>query len=229
MASNPLRPATAAGSVPYWRVPKVLFLAAIRSSSLLGHNFDRSKFRAELFQFFLVEMLAIYSSTGILLPLGLYIWVLRSPWWLAIVAVCAAQCVVVGAALRLARHSRYQQSVTLVCIGTWASVSLLTFVAPPLLPVMVLPALMPVVFAEPYVRWQRGLVFTAITAGCVLALGALARFQNISHLAAHSPRWIESAFIIPALAVLALHILWVVWNSATALRTREKLLAERAG
>lgn len=62
-----------------------------------------------------------------------------------------------------------------------------TFVTPDVLPVWVLAALVGVVFAEPYVRWQRGLAFTVITAGCVLALGALARFQNISHLGAHTP------------------------------------------
>ena len=106
------------------------------------------------------------------------------------------QCVVLGVALRLARRSRYQQSITLVCIGNWVSVLLVTFIAPALLPVMVLVALVPVVFAEPYVRWQRGLAFTVIAAGCVLALGALARFQNISHLAGQAPRWIETAFIV---------------------------------
>ena len=190
MASSPLKPATAAGSVPYWRVPQVLLLAAVRSSSLLGHDLIH-RFKAERFQLFLAALLAMYSGCG-LIPLWEYIWVLRSPWLLAIVAVCAAQCVVLAIALRLARHGRYQQSITLVCIGNWASVSLLTFIAPALLPVMVLAVLMPVVFAEPYVRWQRGLAFAIITAGCVLALGALARFQNISHLAAHSPRWIES-------------------------------------
>ncbi len=51
---------------------------------------------------------------------------------------------------------------------------------------MVLVALVPVAFAEPYISWQRGLAFTVITAGCVLAMGALARFQNIAHLGAHS-------------------------------------------
>ena len=226
MASSPLKPATAAGSVPYWRVPQVLLLAAVRSSSLLGHDLIH-RFKAERFQLFLAALLAMYSGCG-LIPLWEYIWVLRSPWLLAIVAVCAAQCVVLAIALRLARHGRYQQSITLVCIGNWASVSLLTFIAPALLPVMVLAVLMPVVFAEPYVRWQRGLAFAIITAGCVLALGALARFQNISHLAAHSPRWIESAFIIPALVVVALHVLVIVWNNAAALRTSEAQLAERA-
>jgi signal transduction histidine kinase len=227
MASSPLRPATTAGSVPYWRVPKVLFLAAVRSSSLLGHDLI-DRFKAERFQLFLgYGYLSMWSGCG-LIPLWEYIWVLRSPWLLALVAICAAQCVVLGAALRLARHNRYQQSITLFCIGNWAAVLLVTFVAPNLLPVMVLAALVPVVFGQPYIRWQRGLAFALITAGCVLALGALARFQNVSHLAGQAPRWIETAFIVAALPVNAFHILVIVWNNAAALQVSENMLTERA-
>jgi signal transduction histidine kinase len=227
MASTRLRPTTAAGSVPYWHVPKVLILQALRSSPSLGHDLIHH-FTAERFQLFLTGHLAMYFGAGILLPVWAYQWVLRSPWLLAMVAVCAGQCVVLGVALGLARHSRYQQSITLVCIGNLVSVSLLTFIAPALLPAMVLLALVPIVFAEPYVRWQRGLAFAVITAGCVLALGALARFQNISHQAGQAPRWIETAFIIAALPINAFHILVIVWNNAAALRTSEGQLAERA-
>ena len=216
-----------AGSVPYWRVPKVLILAAVRSSSLLGHDLIQ-RLAAERFQLFLTGHLAMYFGAGVGLPLWEYGWMLRTPWLLAIVAVCAAHCVVLATALRLARHSRYQQSITLVCISNWATVLVITFVAPALLPVMVLVALVPVVFAEPYIRWQRGLAFTVITAGCVLALGALARFLNISHLVGQAPHWIETAFIVTALPINALHILVIVWNNAAALKTSEAQLAERA-
>jgi len=196
---------------------------------VLGHDLIQ-RFSKERFQLFLTGLMAMYSGAGVLLPLGVYKWVLRSPWFLAIAAVCAAQCVVLGAALHLARRSRHQQAITLVCIGNWAAVLLVTFVAPNLLPVMVLAALVPVVFAEflPDVRWQRGLAFAVITAGCVLALGAVGRFQNVSHLAAHFPRAIESAYIVAALPVLALHLLVIVWNNAAALRVSETLLAGRA-
>ena len=57
-------------------------------------------------------------------------WLLRSPWLLAFVAVCIGQCVVLAVALHLARRSRYQQSITLVCIGTWVSAVLVTFIVP---------------------------------------------------------------------------------------------------
>jgi signal transduction histidine kinase len=227
MATSPLRPTTAAGSVPYWRVPQVLLLAAVRSSSSLGHDLIH-RFTAERFQLFLTGYLAMYFGAGVLLPLWEHQYVLRSPWLLALVAICTAQCVVLGAALRLARRTRYQQSITLVCIGNWASALLITFVVPALLPAMVLAALVPVVFAQAYVRWQRGLVFAVITAGCALALAALARFQNVSHLAGHAPHWIETAFIVAALPINAFHILVIAWNNAAALGVSENMLAERA-
>jgi signal transduction histidine kinase len=194
---------------------------------LLGHDLIHRSAKKR-FEVFLTSLLAQYSGFGVLLPLGLYKWVLRSPWWLAIVVVCAAQCVVVGAALRLARGGRDQQAITLVCISNWAILLFVTFVVPDLLPVWVLGALVPVAFAVTYGRWQRGLAFAVINAGCVLALGAQARFQNISHLGAHTPRAIQNAIFMPALVVLALHLLVIVWNNAAALRTSENLLAERA-
>jgi len=227
MASSPLRPTTAAEPVPYWRVPKVLLLAAVQSSSLLGHDLNY-RFMAERFQLFLAGYLAMYFGSGVVLPLWEYQYVLRSSWFLAIAGICAGQSVLLVVALHLARRGRHQQSITLACIGNWAAVLLITFVAPSLLPAMVLAALIPVVFAEPYVRWQRGLAFTVITAGCVLALAALARFQNVAHSAVQPPRWIETAFIVGALPLNAFLILVIVWNNANALRTSEKMLAERA-
>jgi signal transduction histidine kinase len=226
MANSPLRPTTAAASVPYWRVPKVLFLAAVRSPSSLGHDLIH-RFKAERFALFLGGFFAMYFGAGVVLPLWEYQFVHRSPWLLAVAAVCSAQSIVVAAALRLARYNKFQQSITLVCIGNWASVLLITFVGPVLLPVMVLVALVPVVFAEPYIHWRRGLAFAAITVGCVLALGALARF-HISQAAGQPPRWIESAFIPSALVVDALLILVIWWNNANALRVSEQMLAERA-
>ncbi len=228
MASSTLRPTTAAGSVPYWRVPKVLFLAAVRSSSVLGHDLI-NRLKAERFQLFLGGHLAMYFGAGVLLPLWEYQFVLRSLWFLAIIAVCAVQCVVLGAALGLARRHRYQQSITLACVGNWAAVLVITFLAPTLLPVMVLTALVPVVFGQPYIRWQRGLAFAVISGGCVLALAALARFLTASHLAGQAPpRWIETAFIVVALPINAFHILVIAWNNGAALRVSEHMLADRA-
>jgi signal transduction histidine kinase len=182
----------------------------------------------ERFQLFLTNLLAMYFVVGVLTELGMYKWVLRSPWLLAVAGVCTAQCVVLGVALRLARRGRYQQSITLVCIGNWATVSLVTLIVPDIMPVMLLLALVPVVFAEPYVSSQRGLVFTLITVGCVVGLAALARFQDFSQLDVHFPHAINSAFISVSLPVLAVQILVIVWNNAAALRESEKLLADRA-
>ena len=227
MANDPLNSSTAAESVPSWRVPKVLLEAAVRSSSLLGHDLIH-RFTVERFQLFLAGYFAMYFGAGVVLSLWQYLWFLRSAWFLAIAAICTAQCLVLAVALALARRARYQQSITLACIGNWIAVFLITFVAPDLLPAMVLAALVPVVFAQPYMRWQRGLVFAVITAGCVLALASVARFQHLAHFATPPPRWIERAFIIIALPMNAFHILVIAWNNAAALAVSESMLAERA-
>ena len=228
MATNPLTPEAAAGSVPYWQVPKVLLVAAVRSSSLLGHELI-NRFMVERFQLFLAGHLALYFGAGVVLPMWEYLCVLRSAWFLAIATICGAQCVVLAVALPLARRGRHQSSITLACIGNWIAALLITFVAPNLLPAMVLLALVPVVFAQPYIRWQRGLTFAVITAGCVLALAAVARFQHLSQSAAGQvPRWIDHAFILIALPLNAFHILVIAWNNAAALAVSEQLLAERA-
>jgi len=196
---------------------------------LLGHYLIQ-RFATQRFELFLTSHLAMYSGAGILLPLWQYQFVARSPWLLAIVLICAGQCVVLVTALRLARRRRLQQSITLVCIGNWAAVLLLAFVAPGLLPVWVLLALVPVVFAEPYVRWQRGLVLAVTSASCALALGLLAGFHNAPYPypLAGTARALETAFILTALPIHALHILVIVWNNAAALRTSESLVAQRA-
>ena len=227
MASSPLTPATADGSVPYWRVPKVLFLAAVQSSSLLGHHLTH-RFTAERFQLFLAGHFAMYFGAGVVLPLWEYVYILRSPWFLALVAVCGSHCVVLGFSVRLARDGSREQSITLACISNWATVLLVTFIGPNLLPAMVLAALVPVVFAVPYIQFRRGLAFTLITAGCVLALAALARFVNVAHLGGQVPRWIETAFLVIAVPTNAFHLLVIAWNNAAALRVSETMLAERA-
>jgi signal transduction histidine kinase len=228
MASTPLRPTTSAASVPYWRVPKVLLLAALKpTSSGLGYQLIH-RLMGERFELFLGGYLAMYFGAGVLLPLWEYQYLLRFPWLLALVAICTTQCVVLGVALHLARRGKHQQSITLACIGNWVTVVLITFVAPALLPVMVLAALVPVIFAEPYIHVRRGLAFGLITAGCVLAMAAIARFLNVTHASAPALHWVETSFVVAALPINAFHILVIVWNNAAALRVSESLLAERA-
>jgi signal transduction histidine kinase len=227
MANDSLSPAKSPESVPSWRVPKVLLDAAVRSSSLLGHDLIH-RFTVERFQLFLAGYFAFYFGAGVVLSLWQYVCFLRSGWFLAIAAICTVQCVVLAVALALARRAKYQQSITLACIGNWIAVFLITSVAPNLLPAMALAALVPVVFAQPYMRWQRGLLFAVITAGCVLALATVARFEHFAHFATPPPRWIEHAFIVIALPLNAFHILVIAWNNAAALSVSESMLAERA-
>jgi signal transduction histidine kinase len=93
---------------------------------------------------------------------------------------------------------------------------------------MALVALVPVVFAEPYIRWQRGLAFTVITAVVVLAMALLTRLLPISETVQHGPRWLETLVIVVGVPFNAFHILVIAWNNAAALRTSEGQLAEHA-
>ena len=227
MANGELKAPTTGELLPSWRVPRVLLSAAVRSSPVFGHELI-NRFRTERYQIFLTGHMAMWAGGGIVLPLGEWLLILRSPWFLALAAICSAQCVALAIGLHLARQGHYQRSITLVCVANWISASLVTFISPPLLPVMALVALVPVAFAEPYVRWQRGLAFTVITAACVLAMAVLARFTQVADVVNQAPRWIETAFIVVSLPLNALHVMVIVWNNAAALRTSEGKLADHA-
>ena len=162
MADSELKAANPGGLMPDWRAPKVLLTAAVRSSSLLGHDLIH-RFRAERYQLFLSGHFALWASAGVVLPLLEYVFWYRTPYVLLFAAVGAPQCIALAFGLRLARLGRYAQSISLVCVTNWISSVLVTIVNPNFLAVMALVALVPVVFAEPYIRWQRGLAFTVIT------------------------------------------------------------------
>ncbi len=164
-------------------------------------------------------------AAGTLFSLALYAWVLRSPWVLALALICVVQSIAQGVALRLALRHRNQQTVTVMCAGNWAGALLVTFVAPMFLPVVALAALLPVIFAERYVRGKQLLAFTATTACCLLALGALAGLQDTSGLSDKLPKSISNAFVIAGLPAMAILVLLVAWNNAAALRNTAKELA----
>ncbi|MGE2832674.1 sensor histidine kinase [Mycobacterium sp. SMC-4] len=227
MANSKLKLLTPPGSVPDWRIPKVLLTSAFRSSAWFGHNLIH-RFRSERFEVFLSGHFGLWLGAGIVVPLWEYFWIFRSPWMLGFVVVACVQCAVLAIGLNLARHNMFEQSVTLVCVGNWVAVLGVTFVSPPLLPVMALLALVPVVFAEPYISLRRGLIFTVITAACVLAAAAIAEFTPFTDHVEQAPQWMATAFVLIALPINALHLMVIVWNNAAALRISEAQLAEHA-
>jgi signal transduction histidine kinase len=226
MASRRLRVTSAAGSVPQLRATRTLLSTAIESSSL-GHDLIH-RLRAERYQVFLSGHFALWASAAVVLPLLEYVFWYRAPYVLLFAAIGAPQCVALAIGLRLARLGRYSQSISLVCVTNWISAVLVTVVNPNFLPVMALVALVPVAFAEPYIRWQRGLAFTVITAICVLLMAMLARFLPILQVVQDGPRWLETTVIVVGVPFNTFHLLVIVWNNAAALRTSEKRLAERA-
>jgi signal transduction histidine kinase len=227
MASSGLKDPAAGGSLPHWRVPQLLLTAAMRSSSLLGHDLI-NRDRAERFQVFLGGHFALWASAGVVLPLLEYAFWYRTPYVLLFAAVGAPQCIALAFGLRLAQRGQFSQAISLVCITNWISAVLVTAINPNFLAVMVLIALVPVVFAEPYVRWQRGLAFTVITAVLVLGMAVMVRVLPIPEAVQHGPRWLETLVIVVGVPFNVLHLMVIVWNNAAALRTSEGQLADRA-
>jgi signal transduction histidine kinase len=194
--------------------------------------------RTRLQQFILAELCAF--GAGVALSLELYFWVLASPWMIVLAVVCAAHCVSLGVALFL--RGAHQRKVTVVCVGNWTSALLITFIAPVMLPVMVLEAMLPVLFAERYVRGRRLNILILITAGCALALGGVARLQDASGIPSLVPDLVVTFVILTTLPIMAGLILLIAWyngaalrksakaasRTAEALRASQELLAERA-
>jgi signal transduction histidine kinase len=227
MANSELKASEPGAAMPHWRTPQVLLTAAVRSSSLLGHDLI-NRFRAERYELFLSGHFALWASAGVVLPLLEYVFWYRTSYVLLFAAVGAPQCIALAFGLRLARIGRYSESISLVCITNWISAVLVTVINPNFLAVMALVALVPVVFAEPYIRWQRGLAFTVISAACVLVMAMLTRFYPIPEAVQHGPRWLETLVIVVGVPFNAFHLLVIVWNNAAALRTSEGQLADRA-
>ncbi|MCV7194599.1 sensor histidine kinase [Mycolicibacterium brumae] len=215
------------GALPRWRAPAILLFTAVRSSSVLGHHLIH-RFQAERFQVFLAGHFAMWFGAGVLLPLWEYFVLAPSRWFLVLAGVSAAHSVLLVLAMDLVRRERYEQSISLVCVGNWVGVLVVVYVSPALLPVMAVMALLPVAFAEAYVRWQRGLLFVGITGLCLLTAAVLARFVRREDAAQIGNLWVETAFVIAGLTVVGLNLMVVVWNNAAALRTSETYLAEHA-
>ena len=227
MANRDLKAQTTSAAMPTWRAPQVLLTAALHSSSLLGHDLI-NRFRAERYELFLSGHLGLWLSAGVVLPLLEYAFWYRTPYVLLFAAVGFPQSIALAFGLRLARLGRYSQSISLVCVTNWISALLVTVINPNFLAVMALVALVPVVFAEPYIRWQRGLAFTVITAVCVLAMALLVRLLPIPEAVQNGPRWLETLVIVVGVPFNAFHLMVIAWNNAAALRTSEGQLAERA-
>jgi signal transduction histidine kinase len=195
----------------------------------------------EALVFFIALELIVFSGSA-LLALALYLSLLPSSWMLVLAVICLAQDLALLGALRLARLHRHVQSVTLICVASWISALLVTFVAPILMPWVALAVLLPVSFAERCVRGKQLLIFILLTAACLVTLGALAGLHETAWLSDEKFKSVGNAVLAVALPVMVIGTLLVVsGNAATlrntakaanrnaaALRTSEQLLAEHA-
>ncbi len=227
MASPRLSLGSVSSAIPRWQAPAILLFTAVRSSSLLGHDLIQ-RFQAERFQVFLAGHFGMWFGCGVLLPTWEYFALSRSYWFLIFIANSAAHSCVIVWAMVLSRQERYELSITVVCIGNWIGVLVTVWVSPALLPVMAILAVLPVAFAEAYVRWQRGLLFVGLTGLCLLIAATMSRFVDRETSSEIGNHWVETGFIIGGVTIVGLNLMVIVWNNAAALRTSEAYLAEHA-
>ena len=154
---------------------------------------------------------------GVALSLGLYVGVRPNGWLLVLAGIVAGDCLVLAAAWRLAVRGDHRGAVTLICAGTWVTAVGVTFVAPVTLPMMALAAQLPVVFAVSYVSRARLAWFAAVTVGCALALGLVARLQQVSGLSVQLPTALDDIVVITILPPITGLVLLLVWQASTTL------------
>jgi len=166
---------------------------------------------------------------GIALSLGLYAGVRPNGWLLVLAGIVAGDCLVLAAAWRLGFRGDHRGAVTLICGGTWVTAVGVTLVAPVTLPMMALAAQLPVVFAVPYVSRARLAWFTAVTVGCALALGLVARLQQVSGLSGQLPAALDDIVVIAILPPITGLVLLLVWQASTTLRDAVDQATSTAG
>ena len=127
MASRRLRLTTAVGSVPQLACAENSRDRGVPLVILLGHDLIH-RFRAERFELFLTGHLALWAAPPSCCRCGSTSGCCdrRGCWPSSPSARRSASCWPSGCDWRGA--VRYQQSITLVCIGDWVSVSLVTFI-----------------------------------------------------------------------------------------------------
>ena len=226
MASRRLSLGSATLSIPRWDAPRILIQAITQSSPLdrdlvLGFQYER-------FQVFLVGHFAMWFGAGVLIPMFQFIWLQRSFWFLVLAGISVLHSIAIIVSLVLASREHYQWSVAVVCVGNWIGVLVVVYVSPPTLSVMAITALLPAAFAEPYLRWQRGLAYAAMTALCLVLAGMLARFIPPNDAVRHATQWVETSFVVAGLGVVGMTLMANTWNNAAALRSSQVRLAERA-
>jgi signal transduction histidine kinase len=144
-------------------------------------------------------------------------------WQAADLAGCGG---IIVLALRPADRGDEEWAVTLLCLVNWFLAIVGALVTPHIGTVMALAAVIPVVFAMPYVSLSRLRQLMLGTVISLIAIGILSRVQDVSQLDTHIPAALEDVLVIGTVSMIALLILLVVWQAYQDLMQTNNTLYE---
>ncbi len=136
-----------------------------------------------------------------------YLAVVRNAWLLLLCVLVAASGVTMAAGLRPLLHGDLSGAVAWLAAANWSIALASTAIATFAWPLMVLAALLPAVFAAPYVAQSLLRVYVAVCLAVSVGVVALGIFQDVSGFTDALPGWLPPAvcmFFTPFLAGMVL-------------------------
>lgn len=125
-------------------------------------------------------------------------------------AVCG---LIIVLALRPAEKGDEERAVTVLCSVNWFLAVVGAFLTPHIGTVMTLAAVIPVIFAMPYVSLSRLRHLMVGTVISLIAIGILSRVQDVTGIDLHIPAVLEDVVVIGCVTMIASLILLVVWQA----------------
>ena len=125
-----------------------------------------------------------------------YTFIAREGWLLVLSALVALAGVVMAAGLRPLAAGDLAAAVTYLAVANWAIALAATSIATFAWPLMVLAALLPAVFAAPYVAGPRLRVMGAVSVAVSVGVAALGLLQDLSGFTDDLPEWVPRAVVI---------------------------------
>lgn len=156
---------------------------------------------------------AVACEIGAIVCLVLFASVERTGYFLLQAGDLAVCGLIVVLALRPAERGDEDLAVTLLCVVNWFLATVGALLTPRVGTVMTLAAVLPVIFAMPYVSLTRLRQLMLGTVISLIAISILSRVQDVTHIDQHLPPAVEEVVVIGCVTMMASLILLVVWQA----------------
>ena len=153
------------------------------------------------------------SWIAAVVPIGLWLWVLRAPILLLFAVVIAALGVLRGRALPAIERGEIERAVLYFMIGKWLVSIALAFILPIALPIVVVNLIMPIALASTNLEGRR---FVPMIVGAVLVAfvaGAIGYTTNVVALDEEVTPWVWQWLCIIILAFHFIPLSLILWRT----------------